>query len=45
MILPLILYECETLSATLREEHRLRVFKDRVLRKVSGSKSGKVRGW
>ena len=45
MILPLVLYECETLSVTLREEHRLRVFKDRVLRKICGPKSGKVRGW
>jgi hypothetical protein len=26
IILPVVLYECETLSRTLREEHRLRVF-------------------
>jgi hypothetical protein len=27
-----ILYECETLSLTLREEHRLRMFENRVLK-------------
>jgi hypothetical protein len=32
MILPLVLYRCETWSLTLREEHRLRVFENRVLR-------------
>ena len=45
MILPLVLCECETLSIALMEEHRLRVFRDRVLRKICGPKSGKVRGW
>jgi hypothetical protein len=30
--LPVVLYECETWSLTLREEHRLRVFENRVLR-------------
>jgi hypothetical protein len=29
---------CETLSFALREEHRLRVFKNTVLRKISGPK-------
>jgi hypothetical protein len=32
VILPVILYGCETWSLTLREEHRLRVFENRVLR-------------
>jgi hypothetical protein len=31
IILPVILYGCETWSLTLREEHRLRVFENRVL--------------
>jgi hypothetical protein len=31
IILPVILYGCETLSLALREEHRLRVFENRVL--------------
>jgi hypothetical protein len=31
IILPVVLYGCETLSLTLREEHRLRVFENRVL--------------
>jgi len=34
VILPVVLYGCETLYLTLREEHRLRVFENRVLRKV-----------
>jgi hypothetical protein len=37
-ILPLVLYGCETWSLTLREEHRLRVFEIRVLRKIFGPK-------
>jgi hypothetical protein len=32
IILPVVLYGCETWSVTLREEHRLRVFENRVLR-------------
>ena len=31
IILPVVLYECETLLLQLRDEHRLRVFKNRVL--------------
>jgi hypothetical protein len=34
MILPVVWYGCETYFLTLREEHRLRVFKNRVLRKI-----------
>ena len=34
IILPAVLYGCETWSLTLREEHRLRVFENRVLRRI-----------
>jgi len=44
IILPLVLYGSETLSFTLREEHRLRVFENRVLRRIFGLKIDKVRG-
>ena len=39
-ILPVVLYGCETWSLTLREERRLRVFENRVLRRVFGPKRG-----
>jgi hypothetical protein len=32
IILPVVLYGCETWSLTIREEHRLRAFENRVLR-------------
>jgi hypothetical protein len=35
---------CETWSLTLREEHRLRVFENRVLRRIFGPKSDEVTG-
>jgi hypothetical protein len=38
------LYGCETWSLTLREEHRLRVFENRVLRGVFGPKGDEVMG-
>jgi len=38
IILPVVLYECETWPLTLREESRLRVFENRVLRRIFGSK-------
>jgi hypothetical protein len=38
------LYGCETWSLTLREEHRLRVFENRVLRGIFGRKRGEVTG-
>jgi hypothetical protein len=44
IILPVVLYGCETWSLTLREEHRLRVFENRVLRRIFGSKKDKVTG-
>ena len=34
IILPVVLYECETWSLMLREERRLKVFENRVLRKI-----------
>jgi hypothetical protein len=43
VVLPVIvLYGCETWSLTLREEHRLRVFENRVLRKIFVPKRGEV---
>jgi hypothetical protein len=44
IILPVVLYGCETWSLTLREEHRLRVFKNRVLRGIFGPKRDEVTG-
>jgi hypothetical protein len=37
-------YGCETWSLTLREEHRLRVFENRVLRRIFGRKRDEVTG-
>jgi len=42
IILPVVLYGCETWSLTLRKERRLRVFENRVLRRVFGPKRDKV---
>jgi len=42
IILPVVLYGCETWSLTLKEEHRLRVFENRVLRRIFGPKRGEV---
>jgi hypothetical protein len=44
IILPVVLYGCETLSLTLREEHRLRVFENRVLMRIFGPKRDEVTG-
>jgi len=44
IILPVILCGCETWSLTLREECRLKVFENRVLRRLFGPKSGEVTG-
>ena len=38
IILPVALYGCETWSLTLREERRLRLFENRVLRRICGPK-------
>ena len=42
IVLPVVLYGCETWSLTLREERRLRVFENRVLRRVFGPKRDEV---
>jgi hypothetical protein len=39
-----VLYGCETWSLTLREEHRLRVFENRVLRRIFGPKRDEETG-
>jgi hypothetical protein len=44
IILCVVLYGCETWSVTLREEHRLRVFENRVLRGIFGPKRDGVTG-
>jgi hypothetical protein len=41
---PVVLYGCETGSLTLREEHRLRLFENRMLRRIFGPKRDKVAG-
>jgi hypothetical protein len=35
---PVVLYGCETWSLTVREEHKLRVFENRLLRRIFGPK-------
>ena len=44
IILPDVSYECETWSLTSREEHRLRVFENRVLRRIFGPRRDGVTG-
>ena len=44
IILPVVLYGCETWSLTLREERRLWLFENRVLRRVFGPKRDEVTG-
>ncbi|KAJ4449192.1 hypothetical protein ANN_00589 [Periplaneta americana] len=44
VILPVVLYGCETWTLALREEHRLRVFENKVLRKIFGAKRDEVTG-
>ena len=46
IILPVVLYGCETWSLTLSEKHRLRVFENRVLRRTFGHRRDEVtREW
>jgi hypothetical protein len=45
VILPVVLYGCETWSLTLGEEHRLRVFENRVLRRIFGPKREEDGSW
>jgi hypothetical protein len=44
IILPVVLIGCETWSLKLREEHKLRVFENRVLRRIFGPKRDQVMG-
>jgi len=44
IILPVVFYGCETWSLILREERRLRLYENRVLRKVFGPKRDEVTG-
>jgi hypothetical protein len=44
VLLPFVLYGCETWSLTLREKRRLRVFENRMLRRIFGPKRDEVRG-
>ena len=43
-ILPVVLYECETWSLTLREERKLKVFENMVLRRIFGPRRDEVTG-
>jgi len=43
-MLPVVLYECDTWSFTLREDHSLGVFESAVLRKIFGPKRDEVTG-
>jgi hypothetical protein len=46
IILPVVLSRCELCSLTLREEHRLRVFENRELRRIFGPKRDEITvGW
>ena len=44
IVLPVVLYGCETWSLTLIEENRLRVLENKVLRKIFGAKSYEITG-
>ena len=44
IILPVVLYGCETWSLTLREERKLRLFENRMLRRIFGSRRDDVMG-
>jgi hypothetical protein len=44
IILPVLLYGFETWSLTLREEHRLRLYENRVLRRIFGTKGYEIIG-
>jgi hypothetical protein len=45
VIFPVVLYGCETWSLTLGEEHRLRIFENRVLRRIFGPKREEDGSW
>jgi len=43
IILPVVLYGCEVWSLTLREERKLRVFENMVLRRIFGPRRDEVK--
>jgi hypothetical protein len=45
VILPVVLFGCKTWSLTLREEHRLSVFENRVLRRIFGPETDEDGSW
>jgi hypothetical protein len=45
MMLPVVLYGCETWSLTVREEHKLRVFENKVMRIFGPKRDGVTGGW
>ena len=45
IVLPVVLYGCETWFLTLREESRLRVFENRILRRIFGPKRHENEEW
>ena len=45
IILPVVLYDCETWSLRLREERRLRVFENKILRRIFGPKRDENGEW
>jgi hypothetical protein len=45
IIMPVVLYGCETWSLTIREEHKLRVFENKVLRIFGPKRDGVTGGW
>jgi hypothetical protein len=44
IIMPIVLFGCETWSKTLREESKLRLFENMVLRRIFGPRTGQVTG-
>ena len=44
LIFPFVLYGCETWSLTMRKERRLRLFENRVLRRILGPRRDEVQG-
>jgi hypothetical protein len=44
IIFPVVLYGCEAWSPVLREEYKLRVFQNRVVRRIFGQKGDEVTG-
>ena len=44
IVLPVVFYGCKSWSLTFTEEHRLRVFENKALRKIFGAKRGEITG-